>query len=117
MQGRLGFLSQDPRAGQHAADGTGLAHVLSGRGLDEAAVRLEKLRIAMEEHPSERAIARFARAEDAFAADGGYAAESEVRQIVAGLGLAADRVDLPLERAVRRGTAPGRAGPHPLRRQ
>jgi ATPase subunit of ABC transporter with duplicated ATPase domains len=96
LQGRLGFLSQDPRAGQHAADGTGLAHILSGRGLDEAAVRLEKLRITMEEQPSERAIARFARAEDAFAAEGGYAAESEVRQIVAGLGLGPDRVDLPV---------------------
>jgi len=46
----------------------------------------------MEEHASERAIARFARAEDAFATEGGYAAESEVRQIVAGLGLGADRI-------------------------
>ena len=95
-RGRLGFLSQDPRAGQHGTAGTGLAHILSGRGLDEAALRLEKLRIAMEEHASERAIARFAKAEDAFAAEGGYAAESEVRQIVAGLGLGADRIDLPL---------------------
>ncbi len=96
LQGRLGFLSQDPRAVRQAATGTGLAHILSGRGLDEAAIQLEKLRIAMEEQPSERAIARFARAEDSFAASGGYAAESEVRQIVAGLGLGADRVDHPL---------------------
>ena len=95
-RGRLGFLSQDPRAGQHGTAGTGLAHILSGRGLDEAVLRLEKLRMAMEEHASERAIARFARAEDAFAAEGGYAAESEVRQIVAGLGLGADRIDLPV---------------------
>ncbi len=96
VEGRLGFLTQDPRALRHFMDSTGLAHVLSGRGLDEAAVRLEKLRIAMEEQPSERAIGRFARAEDAFTNLGGYAAESEVRQLVAGLGLGADRVDLPL---------------------
>jgi ATPase subunit of ABC transporter with duplicated ATPase domains len=96
VEGRLGFLTQDPRSLRHLTESTGLAHVLSGRGLDEAAVRLEKLRIAMEEQPSERAIARFAGAEDAFTNLGGYAAESEVRQLVAGLGLGADRVDLPL---------------------
>src|SRR5436190_13138378 len=84
VQGRVGFLSQDPRAVRHPAAGTGLAHILSGRGLDRAAEEIEKLRIAMEEHPSERAIARFARAEDAFASLGGYAAEAEVRQLVAG---------------------------------
>jgi ATPase subunit of ABC transporter with duplicated ATPase domains len=95
-QGRLGFLSQDPRSVRHPAAGTGLAHILSGRGLDQAADDLEKLRIAMEEHPSERAIARFARAEDAFASLGGYAAEAEVRQVVAGLGLGADRIDRPI---------------------
>jgi ATPase subunit of ABC transporter with duplicated ATPase domains len=96
VQGRLGFLTQDQRALRHITESSGLTHVLSGRGLDEAAVRLEKLRIAMEEHPSERAIARFAKAEDTFANLGGYAAESEVRQLVAGLGLGPDRVDLPL---------------------
>jgi ATPase subunit of ABC transporter with duplicated ATPase domains len=96
VQGRVGFLSQDPRSVRHPAAGTGLAHILSGRGLDHAAEELEKLRIAMEEHPSERAIARFARAEDAFASLGGYAAEAEVRQLVAGLGLGADRVDRPI---------------------
>jgi ATPase subunit of ABC transporter with duplicated ATPase domains len=95
LQGHVGFLSQDPRVIRHASAGTGLAHILSGRGLDQAAVELEKLRIAMEEHPSERAIARFSRAEDAFASLGGYAAESEVRQLVAGLGLGADRIDRP----------------------
>ena len=95
-QGRLGFLSQDPRSARHPAAGTGLAHILSGRGLDQATDDLEKLRIAMEEHPSERAIARFARAEDAFASLGGYAAEAEVRQLVAGLGLGADRIDRPI---------------------
>jgi ATPase subunit of ABC transporter with duplicated ATPase domains len=96
IQGQVGFLSQDPRAVRQPTAGTGLTHILSGRGLDQAAVQLEKLRLAMEEHPSERAIARFAKAEDAFASLGGYAAESEVRQLVAGLGLGADRIDLPV---------------------
>jgi ATPase subunit of ABC transporter with duplicated ATPase domains len=76
---------------------TAMGHVLAGRGLDEAAVRMEKLRLAIEEDPSDRNVSRFSRAEDAFAMAGGYAAESEVRRIVAGLGLPADRVDLPLE--------------------
>ncbi len=96
VHGRLGFLTQDPRALRQATAATGLAHVLSGRGLDEAAERLETLRRAMEKQPSERAVERFSKAEDHFAALGGYAAESQVRQLVAGLGLSADRIDLPL---------------------
>jgi ATPase subunit of ABC transporter with duplicated ATPase domains len=97
VQGRLGFLTQDPRSLRSATTGSGLAHVLSGRGLDEAAERIEALRKAMEENPSERAIARYSKAEDAFASLGGYAAESQVRQLVAGLGLTPGRIDLPLE--------------------
>ena len=41
-------------------------------------------------------VKAFGNAEDAFAAAGGYAAESEVRRIVAGLGLPPDRLDLPI---------------------
>jgi ATPase subunit of ABC transporter with duplicated ATPase domains len=95
VRGRPGFLTQDPRS-LRVASGTGLAHVLSGRKLDEAAERVEKLRLAMEEHPSERAIARYSKAEDHFASLGGYAAEAHVRQLVAGLGLGSERIDLPL---------------------
>jgi ATPase subunit of ABC transporter with duplicated ATPase domains len=91
-----GYLPQDPRI--HALDAgiTAMSHVLSGRGLADAVVRLEKLRTRVDEDPSERNVAKFARAEDAFRDAGGYAAESEVRRICAGLGLAADRVDSPL---------------------
>ena len=46
--------------------------------------------------PTERDIARFARAEEQFRDDGGYRAESDVRTIAAGLGLGDDRLDLPL---------------------
>jgi ATPase subunit of ABC transporter with duplicated ATPase domains len=69
---------------------------MSGRGLDEAARRLEKLRLAVDEDPSDRNVARFARAEDAFRMAGGYAAEAEVRRLAAGLGLPPDRVDHPI---------------------
>jgi ATPase subunit of ABC transporter with duplicated ATPase domains len=96
-RGALGYLRQEARPAGSGVDATALSHVLSGRGLDEAAQRIEKLRIAIEENPSERNVERFSRAEDAFNDAGGYAAESEVRRIVAGLGLAPDRVDLPLQ--------------------
>lgn len=97
IQGRLGFLTQDPRRLREVTDSTGLSYVLSGRGLDEAAQRMEKLRLAMEEDPSHRAISRFTKAEEAFSNAGGYQAESEVRALVAGLGLGDDRIDLPID--------------------
>jgi ATPase subunit of ABC transporter with duplicated ATPase domains len=96
ITGALGFLTQDPRKLATEVEADGLTHVLSGRGLHEMAERMEKLRIAMEEDPSERAISRYTKAEERFAAAGGYAAEAEVRQLVAGLGLASDRLDLPV---------------------
>ena len=94
--GAVGFLTQDPRRLATEVQASGLAHVLSGRGLDEAAVRLERLRAAMEADPSERAVHRYSRAEERFAAAGGYSGEAQVRQRVAGLGLADDRLDLPV---------------------
>ncbi|HMK11202.1 MAG TPA: ABC-F family ATP-binding cassette domain-containing protein, partial [Acidimicrobiales bacterium] len=94
--GALGYLPQDPRIAGLLDGVTALTHVLSGRGLDQATVRIEKLRLAMEEDHSEENVVRFTRAEEAFRAQGGYAAESEVRALVAGLGIEPDRVDLPL---------------------
>jgi ATPase subunit of ABC transporter with duplicated ATPase domains len=95
-QGQLGFLTQDPRRLVQVDSSNALAHVLAGRGLDEMAERLEKLRASMEEDPSERAVSRYARAEERFADAGGYAAESEARALLAGLGLEASRADLPI---------------------
>jgi len=94
--GALGYLSQDPKLDGVADDIIGLTHVLSGRGFDEAITRMEKLRLRLEENPSDVNVARFSRHEESFRDAGGYAAESEVRSIVAGLGLAPDRLDLPL---------------------
>jgi len=95
-RGRLGWLPQEPRRENDADTARALDHVLAGRGLDDAAMRLEKLRLAVDEDPSQANVARFSKAEDAFADAGGYAAESEARRLVAGLGLGADRLDLPL---------------------
>ena len=91
-----GYLPQDPPSRGAGLDGTALAHVLSGRGLDTAARRLEELRAKVDADPSPRNVKAYGNAEDAFSGAGGYAAESEVRRIVAGLGLPPDRLDLPI---------------------
>jgi ATPase subunit of ABC transporter with duplicated ATPase domains len=93
--GAFGYLPQDPRAG--LLDGvTAVRHILGGRGLDEAAVRLEKLRLQLEEEPSSANVSRYSRAEERYRDDGGYAADGEARSLAHGLGLGADRLDLPL---------------------
>src|SRR6185503_643061 len=94
--GAVGYLSQDPSPRGAGLDGTALAHVLSARGLDAAAKQLDRLHRAMADDASERNVRRYSNAEDAFRNAGGYAADSEVRRIAAGLGLGADRLDLPI---------------------
>jgi ATPase subunit of ABC transporter with duplicated ATPase domains len=95
-KGGFGYLSQDPRIDGDTDHRMAVTHILSGRGIDDELVRIEKLRIAMEEDPSDRNVARYSRAQDAFASSGGYAAESEARAIANGLGLKVDRLDLPI---------------------
>jgi ATPase subunit of ABC transporter with duplicated ATPase domains len=94
--GGFGYLPQDPRIDEALGGRSAVEHVLSGRGIDEQIVRLEKLRIAMDERPDERNVERYTRAEEHFRITGGYAAESEARSIAAGLGLPSDRLDLPI---------------------
>ncbi|MGH2820800.1 MAG: ABC-F family ATP-binding cassette domain-containing protein [Actinomycetota bacterium] len=95
-RGALGYLPQDPRL--HATDGshTALTHVVSGRGFDTAAARLERLRLTLEEEPSKRNIERFSRAEERYRVEGGYSAEAEARRLASGLGLDVERLDGPL---------------------
>jgi ATPase subunit of ABC transporter with duplicated ATPase domains len=95
-RGGLGYMSQEPRPAE-LEEQSALNHILAGRGLDVATARLEKLRLRLEEDASDANVGRFAKAEDAFRDAGGYAAEPEARRIAAGLGLAADRVDMPLK--------------------
>jgi ATPase subunit of ABC transporter with duplicated ATPase domains len=96
-QGDLGYLLQEVRPRGAGVEATALSHILSGRGLDEHAQRIEKLRLKLEEEASDRNVARFSRAEEDYRSAGGYAAESDVRRIAAGLGLASDRIDLPVD--------------------
>jgi ATPase subunit of ABC transporter with duplicated ATPase domains len=95
-KGGFGYLPQDPRIAGVLDGRTAITHVLSGRGIDEEMIRLEKLRITMEEDASERNVARYSRAQDEFATSGGYGAESEARSMAAGLGLQGDRLELPI---------------------
>jgi ATPase subunit of ABC transporter with duplicated ATPase domains len=95
-KGGFGYLPQDPRIEGVPDTRPAVTHVLSGRQIDEQLDRIEKLRVAMEADPNERNVARFSRAQDEFSSSGGYAAESEARSIMAGLGLPPDRMDLPI---------------------
>ncbi len=96
-QGAFGYLLQEARPRGSGVETTALSHILSGRGLDEQAQRMEKLRLRLEEDPSERNVARYSKAEEEYQSNGGYGAESDVRRICAGLGLTPDRVDLSVE--------------------
>ncbi|MEP7047793.1 MAG: ABC-F family ATP-binding cassette domain-containing protein [Ilumatobacteraceae bacterium] len=95
-KGGFGYLPQDPRIAGLLDGRTAITHVLSGRGIDEELIRLEKLRITMEEDASDRNVSRYSQAQDEFATSGGYGAESEARAMAAGLGLHGDRLELPI---------------------
>src|SRR5438552_4503572 len=95
--GDLGYLPQDPGLRDMDPTLTAVSHVLSGRGLDQAALELEKLRLELEESPTDRNVRRFTRAEEQYRHDGGYSADSEARRIAVGLGLGADRLDRPVK--------------------
>ena len=95
-KGGFGYLPQDPKI-DSALDGRScVTHVLSGRGIDDEMIKIEKLRIAMEENPDERNVTRYINAEEAFRTNGGYGAESEARAMAAGLGIPDDRLDQPI---------------------
>ena len=94
--GATGYLSQDPRGDRVPDDTNCLAHVFSGHGLDDLQTLLEKAALRMEEDPSSAHIHAFTEAQERFEAAGGYAADSEVRRLAAGVGLRDDRLDLTL---------------------
>jgi ATPase subunit of ABC transporter with duplicated ATPase domains len=92
-RGELGYLPQDPREGDLSV--AAKDRVLSARGLDQILRDMEKAQTEMAElvddRQRDRAIARYGRLEERFAARGGYAAESEAGRICGNLGLP-DRV-------------------------
>jgi len=95
--GPVGYLPQDPRTGD--LDVLGRDRILSARGLDEAVRRMRAAEHAMgstnaAEH--DKAMRRYANAEAAFVAAGGYAAESEAAVIASSLGLPDRVLDQPL---------------------
>ena len=94
-RGTLGYVPQNPRPRAEASH-PALAHILSGRGLDRAAEQLAELHKQLEHDHSSATIHRYSDAEEKYRLAGGYSSESDARKIATGLGLRADRVDLPL---------------------
>ena len=97
-RGEMGYLPQDPREGDLSV--VAKDRVLSARGLDQMLRDMEKAQTAMAELADERqrdkAIARYGRLEERFAARGGYAAESEAGRICSNLGLPERVLNQPL---------------------
>src|SRR5512139_406033 len=87
--GDVGYLPQDPRTGD--LDVLARDRVLSARGLDEIVRRMRDTEGAMASADDARrdaAMARYARLDAEFNAQGGYTAESEAATICSSLGLA-----------------------------
>ncbi|TDC46269.1 ABC-F family ATP-binding cassette domain-containing protein [Jiangella ureilytica] len=90
--GPIGYLPQDPRAGDPEV--IARDRILSARGLDAVVAgmrKAEKQMASSDQDEHERGMRRYARLEAEFLAAGGYAVESEAATIAASLGLA-DRV-------------------------
>ena len=82
----VGYLPQDSRSGD--LDATSRDRVLSGRGLDDLARRMEKVQVALVERPEDPAVLeRYDRLEQRWTAAGGWEADSEVERLADGLGL------------------------------
>jgi ATPase subunit of ABC transporter with duplicated ATPase domains len=96
----VGELAWLPQESPPAADSTGLARLLSARGLDRARHELEQARRRIDQSADararDRAIKRFSGLQERFEAAGGYRAEAEARRVAAGLGIPASGLDRPL---------------------
>jgi ATPase subunit of ABC transporter with duplicated ATPase domains len=100
--GSVGYLPQDPRTGD--LDITARDRVLSARGLDQVVDQLRNAELEMAgvgagsagASGTDRAMRKYARAEEEFLARGGYAAESEAAQVTASLGLPERVLSQPL---------------------
>lgn len=87
----VGYLPQDPRTGD--LDVIAMDRILSARGLDELIKRMRQCEIDMgseDEKIRDKAMRKYATAEESFQAAGGYAAESEAASLAASVGLTVD---------------------------
>ncbi len=96
--GEIGYLPQDPRAG----DPEMLARdrILSARGLDDVVARLRRAEQEMASDDAkvrDRAMDRYAKLDARFVAMGGYTAESEAARICANLNLPERVLTQPLK--------------------
>ena len=96
----VGELAWLPQESPPTTASTGLARLLSARGLDRARHDLEEARRRIDQSPDararDRAIKRFSGLQERFEHEGGYRAEAEARRIGAGLGIPASGLDRPL---------------------
>ncbi|HTW18213.1 MAG TPA: ABC-F family ATP-binding cassette domain-containing protein [Nocardioides sp.] len=96
--GDVGYLPQDPRIGDPEV--IARDRILSARGLDEVVRRLRKAEQEMGSDDAavrDKAMRRYARADDEMHAGGGYAAESEAATIAASLGIEERILSQPLK--------------------
>jgi ATPase subunit of ABC transporter with duplicated ATPase domains len=95
-----GTLAWLPQESPPTTDSTGLARLLSARGLDQARRELEAARRRIDAsgdaRARDRAIKRFSNLQERFEMRGGYRAEAEARRIAAALGVPAAGLDRPL---------------------
>src|SRR5437879_3812175 len=80
-RGRMGYLRQDPKVRRGETGTVAVAHVMEGRGLTEAGHRLEKLRLAVEERPSDGNVARYTRTAEEYRMAGRTAPEPRARPV------------------------------------
>jgi ATPase subunit of ABC transporter with duplicated ATPase domains len=96
--GEIGYLPQDPRAGN--LDDTARTRILDARGLGGIVLKLQQSTLDMastDAKVSEAGMAAYARLEDRFLALGGYAAEAEAAAIASNLALPDRILDQPLK--------------------
>ena len=96
--GDVGYLPQDPRTGDPEV--MARDRILSARGLDDVVRRLREAEVEMgSDDPAiaERAMKRYARADNELHAGGGYAAESEAATIASSLGIEERILTQPLK--------------------
>ncbi|MBE7324397.1 ABC-F family ATP-binding cassette domain-containing protein [Nocardioides sp. Y6] len=96
--GEVGYLPQDPRTGDPEVIASD--RILSARGLDDVVRRMRRAEEEMgSDDPDvrEKAMRRYARADDDLHANGGYAAQSEAATIASSLGIEERILNQPLK--------------------